>query len=115
MYGACRKIQHVDCPGIGWKPVLTVDLFSVGLKLGKEILIVLSPNVRDRLPKGFDNLKILIVYPDLAFEVPLVLFDLLRRDVEDETGNLVYLFLSAILQVVLTNVIGSQNERLDAF
>jgi len=49
-------------------------LFAVGLESWKKVFAVLTPEVGYSLSVSLDYLKILIVNPDLPFEIPLVLF-----------------------------------------
>jgi hypothetical protein len=60
-----------------------------------------------------DDLKIAVVHPDFALEIALTFFNLLGPDVEDETVDLVDHLLAGVFDVVLVNVIASQNEWLD--
>src|SRR3989442_1264491 len=78
----------------------------------KEIFLPFS-NIRNRLSVRLHNLKVLVVNPDLTLKVPLVLFDRLRRDIENKTVDLIDHFFSEIFQVVLSDVVTGEDEGLN--
>src|SRR5436309_7721628 len=110
---AARKLQRIDGPRIGGKPVETIDLFPIRFKPREQIFRSFSSNIRDRLPIRLHNLKILVIDPDLTLEIPLILLDRLRPDIENITVDLIDHFFAQIFQVVLPNVVACQNEPLN--
>src|SRR4029450_10430438 len=71
----CREIQGIDCSCVRREPVL-VDLLAVGLQLWKQILPTFLTDIGYRLAVGLDDLKVHVVYPNLAFKVDLALLHL---------------------------------------
>src|SRR5262249_26331003 len=76
--GAGAEMQRVIGAGPRGKPILAVDLFAIRLKSGEKVLLPFLADIRDRFAVGFYDLKVVIVHPDLAFEVTLALFQHFR-------------------------------------
>src|ERR1019366_6656461 len=105
------EVQSVVGAGVGGKPVFLIDLFAEGFELGEGLVGAALEN-----PDGFadrlDDLQVLIVHPDLAFEVALARHHLLGLDRKGVAADIVDFFLAEVLYVVVRDLGRSQHERL---
>src|SRR5713226_3396454 len=109
-----RELQGIHGARIGREPVETIDLLPVRLKPREQIFLSsLAANIRDGLSVGLHDLKVLVIDPNLALEIALILLELRRRDIEDIAVDLIDHFFSDIFQGVLRNVVARENKRLD--
>src|SRR5260221_7061272 len=96
-----REVQRVIRQRVGREPVLAVDLFPPSGEAGEEIfLTLLLANVGHGFPTRLHDLKILIIHPDAALEIALSFFNLLRRNIENVSVQIVLLLLAHIKNVV---------------
>src|SRR5262249_872672 len=109
---AGRKIQRIDRASVGWEPV-PIDLFPVGFKLRKQIFLILTPDIRYGLAERFYDLKILVVHPNLSFEITLILLNFFGANIEGIGRDLVDLFSSDVLQVVFADFVAGEDKGLD--
>src|ERR1019366_5064421 len=106
---AALEVQRIGGAGVGGEPVLLVDLFAIGFELGKGLVALDNP---DSFAVSLDDLQILIVHPDLAFEVALAGKQLLGLDRKGVAADIVDLFLAQILYVVGRDLRRGEHERL---
>src|ERR1035437_2715750 len=108
---AALEVQGVVGAGVGGEPVLLIDLFAVGFELGEGLVGAALEN-----PDGFadrlDDLQVLIVHPDLAFEVAFARDHLLGLDREGVAADIVDLFLTQVLDVVVRDFGRGEHEGL---
>src|ERR1017187_3986723 len=96
--------------GVGGEPVLAVNLLVVG---GERRLQVFVAGARDLGHRGAvdeDDLEVLLIDPYLALEVVLVLLDYPRAGLEDVSIEVVDLLAADVLDVVLRQVFGGEDE-----
>src|SRR5579885_1795945 len=72
------EMQSVVSARPGWKPVLAVNLFPIGLEARKQVFLALFSNIRDGFTIGFYDLIIAVIHPNLPLEVSLPFFQSLR-------------------------------------
>src|SRR5579875_2351049 len=85
----CRKMQHAIAMRVHREPVLAVHHLAVRDEWNRQILMSRPGIVRHVLPVGHDNLVILLVHPDPALEVSVLLLDGLRFYVKDPCLDLI--------------------------
>ena len=96
--------------GVGGEPVFAVDLLVVGGEGGLEVFVASARVLWDGLAVDEDDLEVLLVDPDLALEVVLVLFEDLGGGAEDVGVELVDVLAAEVGDVVLGQVFGGEDE-----
>ena len=107
---AAVEVQIALGLGIGRKPVLPVDLLVIGGVGRREILVPLALVVGHALAIDEDDLEILLIEPDLALKVAVVLLDGFGRGGEDIGVEGVDLLPAEVLDVILRQVLRGQDE-----
>src|SRR6266550_2445405 len=74
------EMQGVISLGVGWKPVLAVNLLPPSGEFGEEVFIVLATDIGHRFAKGLNNLKVAVIHPYAPLEISFSLFDLFGSD-----------------------------------
>src|SRR5260370_18238777 len=106
------EVQRVFRDGVGREPILAVDLLPVGLEFREQVFGTLF-QVTGAAAVGFDDLKVLVVDPNLALEVAFAGIQLLGFDGEYVPRNLVYHLMAQIAHVVRRDFVRCQYEGLD--
>ena len=85
------------------------------VKLGKRFSwpasVFSHADVRHVLAVGLHNLEIMVVYPDAALEVALVLVDPFGRDVKHIGAQFIFFLFADVEDVVLGDLVLGQHER----
>ena len=96
--------------GVGGEPILAVDLLIVGGEGRLEVFVAAARVLGNRGAVHEDDLEVLLVDPDLALEVVLVLLDGLRAGLEDVGVEVVDLLAAEVGDGVLGQVFGGEDE-----
>src|SRR6266496_3961285 len=114
MYGPKGKLERIVTEVDRRKPVLAVDLLPVFDKMGKESFpddAVLNASYRRHSPSiRLHYLQVLVVNPDGTLEVVLAGLDLLRPYGEHVRGDLVYLCMVQVFEIVTGSDLGSEKS-----
>src|ERR1044072_4019937 len=110
-YLAVAEVELVVGIGVGREPVLAVNLFPVSLERGEALLAL-----GHALALDLDYLQVAVVnrYAPLKEALADLLRHHLRRNVEDESAELVNLLAADVGEVVLVYLRGFEREGLDA-
>ena len=96
--------------GVGGEPVLAVDLLVVGGVGGLEVFVAFALVVGDGFAVDKDDLEVLLIDPDFALEVALVLLEDLGAGGEDVGVELVDVLAAEVGDVVLGEIFGGEDE-----
>src|SRR5215472_11096377 len=110
-------MQDVVGAGVGGKPVLAVDLFTIGHEGRAQVffnvfllLAVGSADLGHGLAAALHDLKIAVVNPEAPLKIAVALLDGLRGNIKNIGVDLIHVLLADVQQVVLGQVVGGQNE-----
>src|SRR5207249_6748648 len=109
----CRKLQYVIRLGVSWKPILAIDILSIGFKSREASIPILFGYMIDRFSVSLHDLQILLIDPDLTFEVALVFFNGLWIDIEDIGIKFIDLLFPQVVEIIFANTRDRKNEGVD--
>ena len=96
--------------GVGGEPIFSVHLLVVGGVGRGEVFVAFALVVGDGFSVDEDDLEVLLVDPDLALEVAVVLFHDFGGGAEDVGVDLVDVLTAEVGDVVLGQVFGGEDE-----
>src|SRR5215472_7781041 len=109
---AAAKVQIVIGASVYREPVALLDVLAIGAEPREDILVILADDVRNGLAVGHDDLQVLVIDPNAALKITLLLLNDLGGDVENIRRKVVHLLTTHVGDVVLGKLGGGENERL---
>ena len=110
-----REMKDAFGAGVGGEPVFAVDLLVVRGEGRGDVFFAAGDDLGNVQAVAHDDLEILLVDPDLALKVAVAFDDLLGRDVEDVGLEIVDLLLAKVVDVVVRELRGGEDERQTVF
>ena len=111
--GAGVEPKRVVGVCVGGNPEVAKKIFAVGGEVSKTILVVFGDDIRHGFAVGFDDLKIVVVDPNAAFEIALLFLDDFGNDVKDVGGEVVDFLAADVGDVVFGQLVAGEREGLD--
>ena len=104
------KVQGAFALGIGREPVLAVNLLIVGGEGRLKVFVAAACVLGHGFAVDEDDLEVLLVDPDLALEVAVVLDEDLGPGGEDVGVEIIDVLAAEVVDVVLGQVFGGEDE-----